>query len=311
MAELLSVEEIGRRDAAFDGAAASAYPESLLRAGVLSAGQVAVVGQDGYLFIADGANRWERQYRGELTVEPSWFDAWATVFARRQAEAEARGVLLVNLVAPEKQVLYPEARWSGAAPAGDRRPLMQLLARISPQARLAYPEEAMLAAKSRAPVYFRRNSHWTPSGCCAAVAALLAELEMTTDMGSFRFAYAAIRGTHDLTPHFLDPAPQEESGQLRPVGDVVFDNRHLELTGRHAGSRFAIRNPQVPDDRRVLVCGDSYAFDAGLTFALSAIFAEVAFVWSKGVVWELVETHGSQIVIWESAERFLATVPQT
>jgi hypothetical protein len=141
------------------------------------------------------------------------------------------------------------------------------------------------------------------------LAPLLAALGVETDLETVAFAYETSVTSHDLTAHCFQPPPEEEAGWLKPAGQVVFDNRHLELTGKHAGSRYAIVNPEAPDPRRVLICGDSYAFDAGLAYALSAVFAEVAFVWSKSVIWDLVEQHRAEVVIWQSAERFLATVP--
>ena len=62
--------------------------------------------------------------------------------------------------------------------------------------------------------------------------------------------------------------------------------------------------------RRLIVFGDSYSYDVGFTYALVEMFAEVVFVWSKTIDWSLVQTHGSQVVVWESAERFLATLPE-
>jgi hypothetical protein len=309
VADMLRLEEIRRQDAAFDAAAAVANPSSLLKPGALSAAQISVAGYDGYMFIGNGATRWERQYLGELKVEPQWLEAWSQIFARRQAEAAARNVQLVNFVAPEKQVVYPEKRWPAPLPDGERRPLRQILARLGPEARMVYPDAVLEAAKAPAPAYLRRNSHWTPWGCCAALAPLLSELGVDADLEDLAFAYEVSSIPHDLPAHFFQSPAAEEAGWLKPAGEVFFDNRHLERTGKHAGSQYGIRNPAAPDPRRVLVCGDSYAFDGGLTYALSAVFAEVAFAWSKAVDWDLVAGHDSQIVIWESAERFLATQP--
>jgi hypothetical protein len=37
----------------------------------------------------------------------------------------------------------------------------------------------------------------------------------------------------------------------------------------------------------------------------------VVFFWSKDVVWDLVDQHRSEVVIWQDAERFLATLPSS
>lgn len=48
---------------------------------------------------------------------------------------------------------------------------------------------------------------------------------------------------------------------------------------------------------------------AGLSAALSSAFAQVVFIWSKSVVWTEVAAWSAEVVIWQSAERFLATLP--
>src|SRR5439155_26797726 len=79
----LPLGEVRRLDAELDLRATESPWR--LKPGVVSANGVAVAGFDGYLFIGDGANRWERQYRGELTVPPEWLAGWRELLARRQA----------------------------------------------------------------------------------------------------------------------------------------------------------------------------------------------------------------------------------
>ena len=314
MAELMRLDEIRRLDVELEARGALLHADSLLKPGVVSPGGVAVSGHDGYLFIGDGANRWERQYLGELTIAPSWTEAWRALFARRQTEAAARGVSLWNFVIPEKQVVYPEKRWGETLPNGDKRPLKQLMAGLDGTARLVYPDAALLAAKAPAPVYFRRNSHWTMSGCCAAMEMLFLAMAVRLGAGGgfadVAFAVERHHAQHDLSVHFFATPPTEEFISLTTAGEVTDNNRRFELTGRHTGSSYVVRNSTASDGRKVIVFGDSYGLDMGVTAALSAVFAEVVFVWSKAVVWDLVARYAAQLVLWESAERYLATVPE-
>jgi hypothetical protein len=213
------------------------------------------------------------------------------------------------MVAPEKQVLYPEMRGAQVSD-GTRRPMRQLLAAVEPGAQLYYPEPEMRAAKAAAPVYSRHNSHWTGSGCWAATEGLLQRMLAGPGAGDPQLAIVRGAVQHDLSVHFFDPPPFEDSAQLVPAGEVYFDNKGLERTGRNEGASYGVRNPSAAHSSRVIVFGDSYACACGLTAALTAIFSEVVFMWSKSVIWELVDRHQSQVVIWESAERFLATLPQ-
>lgn len=302
----LTLAEIRAADAALDAAAGPGHPVSALKPGSQSPHGVAVAGVEGYLFIGNGANRWERQFLGELAIDESWFANWTRVLEARQAEAARRGVTLWNMVVPEKQVVYGDKRWPEGADGG-RRPVRQLLARLGAEARLVYPEAELLAARALAPAYFRHNSHWTPSGCCAAIAALLARMGVAADLGALRFACRPTQLAQDLSVHFLDPAPTEDAAFLAPPGETVFDNRQFETTGRHTGSSYGLSNAAAPDPRTLVIFGDSFAYDAGLTPALSVVFAKVVFVWSKDVVWDLAAEHGADLVLWESAERFMAS----
>lgn len=302
----LSLAEIRRLDAELHQASADTGVR--LKPGTLSPNAVAVVGLDGYLFISNGANHWERQYLGDVRIDPSWIAAWRDVFARRQAEAERRGLVLWNLIIPEKQSVLPEKRWAAPLPDGGRRPLMQLLPVLGPEARVLHAAEALVAASEQAPVYFRRNSHWTPSGCCAALLALLQTMGVAVDGEALRFAYSSRRGAHDLPVHFFEQPTEEQYGLLAPAGDYSFNTGSL-ADGRFTGIRYGIGNPAAPDARRIIVFGDSFSYDAGFAAALSAVFREVVFIWSKDVAWAEVESYRADLVIWESAERFLATLP--
>lgn len=306
--EWLTLSEIQARDRAAE--LTQGHPADLLKPGVLSPQGVAVAGADGYLFIGDGSNRWERQYRGDLTIDPSWLASWRSCFEARQAEANQRGLQLWNFVAPEKQVIYADKRWPQGGVIGDARPLRQLLASLPPSERLIYPQAELTAARAQAPAFSRHNSHWSASGCCAAAAPLLAALGAEVDWSTLRFAYRSLEEPQDLTRHLFDPPPAEPAGWIALAGDLVFDHRPSEPGASFTGSSYGLHNAAASDLRSVIVFGDSYAYDAGLTGVLSAVFTRVTFVWSKAVDWDRVAAEQADLVVWESAERFLTIVSQ-
>jgi len=307
----LSLDEIRAADVRYDAMAASGHPVSALRPGVQSLNRTAIVGIDGYLFIGKGSNDWERQYLGEFALDPSWFAAWRRVYAARQAEAARRGITLWNFVAPEKQVIYADKRWPAGGVSGAKRPFVQLLAEMGPEARIVYPEAELTAARQISPAFVRHNSHWTSSGCCAAAGALMRALEPAADWKTLRFAHRQIRGAQDLTSHFFQPPPEEDAGWLALNGEIVFDNQVFQKTGRLSGSRYATRNAAAPDPRSLLVFGDSFSYDAGLAGFLSTVFRAVTFIWSKDVLWNEVDEYAPDIVIAESAERFFSTLAKS
>jgi hypothetical protein len=268
-----------------------------------------VVGTDGYLFIADGANRWEQQYGSNETPPATWCDGWARAIESCNAQAAARGVTLLQVVVPEKQVIYPEKRWPAGAPSGEGRPVKHLLARLGASYRIIYPQADLTAAKAQIPAYYRHNSHWTASGCAAVVDRLLRELGSAAGLADLPLAIERRREPQDLTIHLFDPPPVEEAAVARPAGAVLEDNRNFDEKGRRTDTRRRVVNAAAPDPRSVAIFGDSYAYDAGLSAMLSSAFREITFVWSKDVRWAVVDERAADIVIWESAERFLNTTP--
>lgn len=282
-----------------------------LKPGAQSVNGTAVAGLRGQFFIGEGSNRWEIHYLGRVDIEPPWFNAWKRLLDRRQAEARTRGVELWNLIIPEKQVVLPELRWSAPLPPADKRPFAQLLPHIAPEHRLYYGLESLEAAKPDGPVFFVRNSHWCPTGCLAGIRGLVEAMGVTVDFAGLQFAYEMVRGTHDLPLHFFENPFKVDAGLLRANGEYTFENHTLPTTGRYVGSSYGIRNPDAPDPRRVVIFGDSFSYDAGVAFTLSAVFRDVSFFWTKNVEWKVVEAQRADLVIWESAERFMVTLPES
>lgn len=304
-ADRLSLGQIRAMDLALDAKVARDHTGHRLKPNVSSAGGVAVAGLDGYLFIGSGNNRWEQQYLGELTIMPAWFTQWSDVFQRRSAEAAARGVTLVNFVAPEKQVLLPEKRWDDLAPQGELRPLRRLVDAL-PAGAIVYPEPEMLAAKDDGLLFHRRNSHWTATGCLIAAGAIFERLGIVPPTGPLYAAKQTVHH-HDLSAHFFESPAAEEMLLLAAPGRIV-DRGHVGIAGQQTGSTYRIINEAAQDPRKLVLCGDSYAYDAGLAAALAAVFRDVTVVWSKSVQWEWAAARGAEVIVWESAERFLIEV---
>jgi len=311
MTEWLRLPQIQALEAELHPMSGAGHLASALMPGVLSANGVAIAGLDGYLFISDGVNKWERQYLGQLPPPQVWMDTWRMRLEARQTEAAARGVTLVNLVIPEKQVTHPEYRWPEPYPDAQQRPLKLLMAQLDTPVHLIYPETELVAAKACGPVSRRHDSHWTTFGCGIVVAKLLEALSATVNFADLPLAVQKRHATMDLSAHFFTQGAEEDYLAAVPLGEVLDEDvlPELRVPGRKTGSTYRVRNPGAPDPRRVVLFADSYGYDAGLTAMLSAVFADVTYLWSKNIVWDLVAARQADIVIWEGAERFMTTYP--
>lgn len=296
-------------DRELDLASGPGHAASTLKPGVWSSGKEAVAATDGYMFIADGTNNWESQYRGTIDDPESWVSKWVDLIHQRNRMAAQSGVQLMQFVVPEKQVILPHIRWPDGRESGSNRPMAHLLAALPPDVGFVYPERALNVLLEEGPTHHRHDSHWNASGCLAAMQPLLAQIAPEINIDTLGFNVSLRNRPLDLTRHFFADPPAEEFLALVPNAVVMADNRNRALTGRYVGSFYALFNGDAPDPRKVVVMGDSYSYDHGLTFVLSAIFRSVTFVWVKSIPWETLLKEKADIVIWQHAERYMITLP--
>ena len=305
----LKLSTLRKLDSEVDFLAGPGHPASALRQGTTSPDRIAIVGEDGYLFISNGSNRWEDQYLGKIDYDVSFFMDWISILEARQYKAEQHGTILWNMIVPEKHVLYATKRWGTEAPSGATRPVHRLLQLLSPSCRLVYPEVEMREALPAAPIYSKHDSHWTPSGCAVAMRALLANIADLPDIENLQFSVGRHYAAGDLTAHFFMQPPVEDMVSFGINGRLESCQLTHETTGSFRGSRYALSNRSAPDPRTVVVFGDSYSFTGGVTYVLSAVFRKVYFCWSKDVLWDIAERESADIIIWEHAERYITSVP--
>jgi hypothetical protein len=269
-----------------------------------------VRGFAGHLFIADGGNSWEQQLIGHLRLTEAALDIWAAALSARKARAAEFGVRLVQVVIPEKQLVLPGFRWrTDRAPDLSFRPLLHIQAAAA-DCPILYPVEALRRAASWCEVHWRGNSHWCASGCVIAAREILrALLDAEVDFEP-RLCLERAAFRHDLLTHFPEDSAVEEVIRLREAGTRIFDNMMFARTGHYGGSHYITRNLEAPLRESLIIFGDSNSCDMGLAAALSTVFADVHFVWSKMVNWDYVQEMKARFVVWESAERFLITPPE-
>ncbi len=120
----------------------------------------------------------------------------------------------------------------------------------------------------------------------------------------------------DLGRHFDPPIVEvirSTAGVSRAT--VVSDNwAEISGVGGHIGTMRVFRRNDSPDDRTVVVFGDSYSFGddvyQGLSWFLAQVFREAHFVWVPfGWDPEYLTSVGADLVVCQTAERFIGRVP--
>ena len=304
--------ELGTAAGAMAGTPAA---EAALPPGALSPDGVAIVGSEGWLYIAHGANDFVRQYRGELPLSDEGLAAWAELLDHRAAAAAALGVPLVCLAVPDKLAIYPDHY---PEPLGSATRPIQQIAAIARPGQLLYPLDELRRAMRDADVSMRTDSHVTAEGAAVLARSVLRGLG---------FSRRAPRERAPGRPHLLsgDLGSKFEPGLheivrgpvAAPELEIVEDNATTLLPlGAHLGVRRVTRNPAAPIDARLVVFGDSYCYiepsaAGNLGERLASAFREVHFVWAP-FCWDAayLEKHPPDAVLLQMAERFVVTVPR-
>lgn len=269
---------------------------------------VAIAGFDGWLFIANGSNHWEKQFTGEQNLSDHAIEQWLQAFVRRIYVSQLIGCQFIHLVVPEKQSVLMSARWPASVNVTAPRPVQQLISVLaSNQNILVYPAAAMAKESSYAELYFRGDSH-----CCVSGTWLyfLEVAEKIWDDKHFDFALVPLWRSwrkQDLLSKYASDI-YEEILVISRSAQVVFDNQLAMNSGAQVGNHYVLRNPHAPYSETVIIYGDSYSFDMGFSDLVSVFFEHVHFIWGTVIDFNYCKQQRANYVIVQSAERFLTRV---
>lgn len=278
-----------------------------------SVGFDAVVGEEGRMFIAHGANDFLSQYRGSYPLPDRWEGDWLGLLAAQDQSALRLGVRSVGLVIPDKLAVYPD-QFPAQIGDGAARPIRRLLGR---GADLLYPLEELQEARATSETYLLTDSHVSLFGAEVLYRSVMESLGMSPAARISESDHDAYLAAGDLGLKFK-PVAVEVATVGPPLGvEIVANNAQALLdVGGHIGIRQVVRNDQARLPETVVIFGDSYCrLDAhalsGLGGFLARDFAEVHFVWAP-FCWDsgYVEASGATIVIRQMAERFAVITPK-
>ena len=281
------------------------------RIGEISADRTAVIGHRGWCFIYDGSNNYRDAYTCEAVVGTG--TRWFSLIESRQGVVQSLGASFLQVIVPNKATilshLYPEKLGDGIT-----KTLKTLLSAKSHVSLLCPVEE--LRDPSYAELVFRRNdSHLTIAGNCYFVAAILNALKLSVEI-STQVHTVETEHVGDLGSKFATPvserlqAPCFDDGLLSQAG--LIKRREISVAGLN-GIQQCFLNESAPLKQSVLVFGNSF-FERipswGLSPFFAALFREYTFIWSPALDVEEIRRRRPDIVICQTCERFLSTVPE-
>lgn len=283
--------------------------------GHVSRDGVAIVGRRGHLFLYGGSNNNLASYRGEIAMAPDWSLQWRELVDERLAFARETGRSMCCLVVPDKLAVYAEL-FPQDLDSGRPRPVARLVEGASLP--LLYPCDLLRNARSAGDTYMMTDSHLTARGNRLLAEATISALGTPPQaLDGVPVIQEAQLTSGDLGQHFTPPIMEvNQCLATASASTIIFDNwPEVSRAGGHIGTLRIFRREDAPDARTVVVFGDSYGFGdeayPGLSWFLSQMFREVHFVWVPfGWDPEYLEHVGAELVVCQTAERFIARVPR-
>jgi alginate O-acetyltransferase complex protein AlgJ len=297
-----------------------------------ASGARALLGRDGWLFLANDTNGTLEQLAGIRTLSTDDIRAHLDVLASRRERLAALGVASLLALAPMKERVYRELLPKGLALDDELRPAM-LLARAL---RDAGEDDWLLdllpllrRARAGGQVYNRTDHHWSSRGAFYAARAMLKSAHTQVPSvaplpeDAARFVADPLFGG-DLAEKpklaIVDGVPTPWPDDERDWSEVVerIDRRYLrarEVTPERHLHRSPTRDPAVferpdaPHLPRCLLVGDSFCLE--LLPWLAESFSRLAFVWLPDPPLDLVELERPDLLLHVKSERFLLAKPDT
>lgn len=282
--------------------------------GTRSADGAAIVGHEGWLFLAGGNYSNADQHRGAIEPPPGWLERWQQLLDYRVESARGLGIELAMLLLPDKLAIYEQHFPEPLEKVGPR-PIERLLEGLD--APLLYPFEELMATAAEEDVYLRTDTHPTFRGAEVATSAVLRALGVPVPD---RFADVELRTypvAGDLGVRF-DPRIVGLTWDAESLGGarIAEDNREqIQVYGGHLGTRRVLVNEGAPDPRVAVVFGSSNSFVTahhhGISWFLAQVFRELHFLWVPfGWDSEYLRRVGAEVAVMQSGDRLVQRVPR-
>jgi hypothetical protein len=274
-----------------------------------SSSETVIAGRHDWLFYADDGG-----IDDYLQVEPfttPQLEDWKMMLERTDAWLKARGVRYLFLIAPDKQMIYPEFMPTTLRRMNPDYRADQLLAYLRAHSTVETMDvrPALVAAKPGELLYHHYDTHWNDRG------ALVAYREIASKLSEW---FPTIRplGRADFRE-----SPSTTSGDRTTMLGLI-DPGKAALPGLvpHQGYSYQIVEPMTPDpygeDGRMVTHGPSNlprlvvfrdSFASRLIPYLSEHFSRAVYLWQNDFEPEVIEKEHPDVVVQEFVARHLIT----
>jgi hypothetical protein len=254
-----------------------------------------------WLFLGNDSNRSIDQYTGRMLMSPDTLLTWEQHCDGMQSIAKTLQCRWALLVAPAKELVFPEFY---RHTAGACTPVEQLQQATVRHNCLVWPLQRLRACRELA--YWKGDTHWTDFGASQATAAALEHLGIDTGKLLAGAVFRPVQRAGDLGGKCQPKRLFALMDLVNPASRdaLVFSNRI------HNHSRLDVYEPAHPHtDQSCLLFGDSFAVN--MLPWIVPFFRRTVYVHSAAAVDEsLLRIERPDIVLLQTNSRFLVQAPQ-
>lgn len=278
-------------------------------------------GADGWLFHGGPELEFLHRFSAGDADDAANITAWQQVIAERITRCAAAGARYVHLIVPDKITIYAEnlprpTSWQTSP--GHR--LAKAVATSDP-ASIIQIAPAMRNARENQQLFWRTGSQLTSAGACLVYQMLCHHLDVAQNTAMLAAPTTSLTRVMDLARSI--PGYPAETGKVRRItGDaqLIYENELVRFKARNGiapgsgldeGSIAIFANEAAADRRKVMIFGDDLCDyrPTGLTAMLAETFAEVCFVWSDRLDFNLIRSLAPDIVLSVHREAAMVRVP--
>jgi|GEM_PF-1187808 hypothetical protein len=283
------------------------------------------VGKDGWLFLTGGTNEALRYYTDPDYFTDAHAQKWVDLLIARRERLAGRGIRYLHIAAPDKISVYPEM-FDGDLPGFSRHPIRLLQAGLDARGQsdvLINPFDAFSASAQKETLYLKTDTHWSYYAGVMVLAMVTERLGQPRNPDLSQRMKHVYHHTWDLGAKVTPPAPEEyfwiktaPTVERFYANDLAVNFEKNAKQGKpvlHGSVNVAFRNSDpAAIQQTVVIFGDSFMDfqDSNTTVIFAENFREVHFIWSPRIDYSYVERVGAGVVITETAERFMISIPK-
>ncbi len=258
-----------------------------------------LVGNDGYLFLAEGHHHVLDIVTGNIEIADVSFDAFRDNISRRIAWAEANNAQFLHLIVPDKQSIAPEL-WPLSSPLKLGEEYIKRSSALADF--IFYPIQQLSEHRDR--IISRVDTHLREYGSIL-LASLLVEKFSGADQGNIfsELTRHIVRGGQidgDLGSKLTPPVSDHSELLNYQIPGVEFCNN---IEGANNGGIDLRFNPEAIYNKRLIIFGDSFGRD--ISRFLQFWYSEVFFFRTGYFHEEIAELCKPDILITENIERYM------